>query len=90
MWCSCESSSSHGKGDGFRRSEEFALPCIHFYACIAVFASDEKLSEEFGFFIALQHELADNSLNQVITILGELHNVCKSWATCRQSPSRPR
>ena len=29
---------------------------------IAVFASNDRLSEEFGFFIALQHELTDNSL----------------------------
>ena len=63
MWCSC---ADRGDQQGC---------CFHFYACIAVFASDEKLSEEFGFFIALQHELADdNSMKQVITILGHDEN----------------
>ena len=57
MWCSCEgdlSSTSSG-----------AHACIHFFACVAVFASDDKLSEEFGFFIALQQELSDSPINQV-------------------------
>jgi hypothetical protein len=27
--------------------------CVHFYACICAFASDEKLSEEFAYYINL-------------------------------------
>lgn len=27
--------------------------CVHFYACICAFASDEKLSEEFSYYINL-------------------------------------
>ncbi len=48
MWCAC------AKGED---ESGTSAPCIHFYACVAVFASDEKLSEEFGFFVALQHEV---------------------------------
>ncbi len=68
MWCACANRDEGDEG-------ETAAPCIHFYACVAVFASDERLSEEFGFFVALQHELlADSSINQVITILGQDEN----------------
>ena len=72
MWCSCEKQNCDS-GSLLKKSDS---PCIHFWACIAVFASNDRLSEEFGFFIALQHELTDNSLtdnslNQVITLLGQ-------------------
>ena len=81
MWCDCDKRS----GD----HSPVTNSCIHFYSCIAVFASDEKLSEEFGFFIALQEEMTtmaeaaaveeaanDTSLNQFITILGNWEHVC--------------
>lgn len=29
--------------------------CVHFYACICAFASDEKLAEEFEYYINLDH-----------------------------------
>ena len=31
--------------------EDSAKRCVHFYACICAFASDEKLSKEFAPFI---------------------------------------
>lgn len=32
-----------------------AKRCVHFYACICAFASDPKLSEEFSYYINLDH-----------------------------------
>lgn len=63
MSCSCQRTGGV--------SNNFGVPCIHFYACVAVFASDEKLSEEFSFFITLQQDLAASPINQIITILGQ-------------------
>ena len=50
--------------------------CIHFYSCVCAFASDEKLAEEFRYYIQLDGELSARSEaagltdNQVIAILG--------------------
>lgn len=35
-----------GSDDMFKR-------CVHFYACVCAFASDEKLQEEFAFYLDL-------------------------------------
>ena len=35
-----------GNDDIFKR-------CVHFYACVCAFASDEKLQEEFAFYLDL-------------------------------------
>ena len=35
-----------GKEDIYRR-------CVHFYACVCAFASDEKLLQEFSYYIDL-------------------------------------
>ena len=32
--------------------------CVHFYACVCAFASDEKLQEEFSFFTNLDMSMA--------------------------------
>ncbi len=75
MWCACQKDIRQ-----HQQSSSGSPPCIHFYACVAVFASDDKLSEEFGFFVALQQQEllfpavvdgGDGSLSQVITILGQ-------------------
>lgn len=42
------------QGQGFRNRSDDMFPdrrCLHYYACVAAFASDEKLSEEFSSFI---------------------------------------
>ncbi|XP_014678533.1 PREDICTED: LOW QUALITY PROTEIN: uncharacterized protein C2orf42-like, partial [Priapulus caudatus] len=41
--------------------------CVHFYACICAFASDDKLAEEFAFYINL-----DRSTASLVTILTEV------------------
>lgn len=33
------------------RSEDSDRRCLHYYACVAAFASDEKLCEEFSSFV---------------------------------------
>lgn len=54
--------------------------CIHFLSCIAVFASDERLSDEFGFLIEMHQQMAAveqraNS-NQVESHLYKLYGQC--------------
>lgn len=34
-------------------SDEYQKRCVHFYACVCAFASDDKLQEEFAFFTNL-------------------------------------
>jgi len=64
MSCSCEDADQG--------------PCLHFYACAAVFASDPALADEFAFFVGLQqHRLppaADDIGGHLITILGQDEN----------------
>jgi len=33
--------------------EELLKRCVHFYACVCAFSSDEKLTEEFEYYINL-------------------------------------
>ena len=35
--------------------EEPLKRCVHFYACICAFASDDKLAEEFSYYINLDN-----------------------------------
>ncbi|XP_005988270.1 uncharacterized protein C2orf42 homolog [Latimeria chalumnae] len=46
--CSCQALKL---GKTIASKEEAAQRCIHFYACICAFASDEKLAQEFSSFI---------------------------------------
>ena len=47
MYCECD------------RDPAAVSPCIHFFSCIAVFASDERLSAEFSNFIECVHSLPE-------------------------------
>ena len=38
--------------------EDVNKRCVHFYACICAFASDEKLAEEFSHYINMDQSLA--------------------------------
>ncbi|KAM7368694.1 hypothetical protein PAMP_013006 [Pampus punctatissimus] len=57
--CACQVSSRRGKpgADGTGGSNNTppssgtSQPCLHFYACVCAFASDEKLASEFAAFI---------------------------------------
>ncbi|KAK3595314.1 hypothetical protein CHS0354_004467 [Potamilus streckersoni] len=65
--CSCKSfraaKSASTKEDLFKR-------CVHFYACICAFASDEKLAEEFSYYINLDINVASppSPETQLVTI----------------------
>ncbi|XP_027602486.1 uncharacterized protein C2orf42 homolog isoform X2 [Pipra filicauda] len=54
--CACRSPrAGHGKGEEEEEEEEEEVPptrCIHFFACICAFASDESLAQEFAEFLA--------------------------------------
>jgi hypothetical protein len=66
MMCSCMTPESASMA-----------PCAHYYYCMAVFASEEKLSKEFAYFLAHQHEhllASGSSMNHVITVLGQDEN----------------
>lgn len=60
-FCSCSAfkglAKTEDKADVAQSSQNNR--CVHFYACICAFASDEKLSEEFGYYINLDQ----NDLN---------------------------
>lgn len=47
MYCECD------------RDPAALSPCIHFFSCIAVFASDERLSAEFSNFIECVNSLPE-------------------------------
>jgi hypothetical protein len=41
---------------GVPKVDESQKRCVHFYACICAFASDDKLHEEFGYYISLDSQ----------------------------------
>ncbi|XP_040915725.1 uncharacterized protein C2orf42 homolog isoform X2 [Toxotes jaculatrix] len=53
--CACQVSGRRNKpgtdGAGGATSSAAPQPCLHFYACVCAFASDEKLASEFAAFI---------------------------------------
>ncbi|XP_023213638.1 uncharacterized protein C2orf42 homolog [Centruroides sculpturatus] len=55
--------------------DEVQKRCVHFYACICAFASDEKLSKEFAFFINLESNIAPE--NKLIAIFNDTQDQCK-------------
>ncbi|XP_051896731.1 uncharacterized protein C2orf42 homolog isoform X2 [Pristis pectinata] len=66
FYCSCQafkaSKSSTSK-------EETPKHCIHFYACVCAFASDEKLGQEFSYFINFDSAgLQPNSERRLLAI----------------------
>ncbi|KAJ1525258.1 hypothetical protein ONE63_010082 [Megalurothrips usitatus] len=47
-FCSCPEFKGHGKDD-----ISIVKRCVHFYACVCAFVSDEKLSEEFAYYVEM-------------------------------------
>ncbi|XP_063228338.1 uncharacterized protein C2orf42 [Bacillus rossius redtenbacheri] len=52
-FCSCTAFKGQVKHASNREDGNFKK-CVHFYACIAAFAGDPKLSEEFSFYLSLE------------------------------------
>lgn len=67
--CSCKSlkgAKTPGSEDAFKR-------CVHFYSCVCAFASDEKLQEEFSFYIEL--DATNNSYSEMIEEITDKHEM---------------
>ena len=47
-----------------REPEWILKRCIHFYSCVCAFASDEKLAEEFKYYIQLDGFLTERGANE--------------------------
>jgi hypothetical protein len=50
-------------GKSSTKEETYSRRCLHYYACICAFASDDKLSQEFGYYINLetQSDISEHS-----------------------------
>lgn len=62
-FCSCTTFKGTVKGTATGDKMDSTLStqpkrCVHFYACVCAFASDPKLSEEFGYYINLDQTLS--------------------------------
>lgn len=62
--CTCRAykggSKTQGNDDTFKR-------CVHFYACVCAFASDEKLQEEFAFYLDLNVTSPTTTNSDILT-----------------------
>ncbi|XP_064631260.1 uncharacterized protein C2orf42-like isoform X2 [Lineus longissimus] len=54
--CSCRAFKASKTGTGVPKVDESQKRCVHFYACICAFASDDKLHDEFGYYINLDSQ----------------------------------
>ncbi|XP_054612889.1 uncharacterized protein C2orf42 homolog isoform X2 [Dunckerocampus dactyliophorus] len=65
--CGCQGGGRRGRADGAEPGGGLSEPCLHFYACVCAFASDEKLAAEFAAFInSLSNGVLPNSTCRVI------------------------
>jgi len=88
FFCTCSTfrgeEGQSGWSQGVRRREQAwkLRRCKHFYSCLAAFASDSKLAEEFKVYLSLDREIRERNSeqeqhqgnNQVIAILGHDEN----------------
>ncbi|GCB63038.1 hypothetical protein scyTo_0011558 [Scyliorhinus torazame] len=66
FYCSCQAFKASKPGS---IKEESPKRCIHFYACVCAFASDEKLGQEFSYFINFHSTgLQANTETQLLAI----------------------
>nr|CAD7462620.1 unnamed protein product [Timema tahoe] len=78
FFCSCTAFKGQVKHATNKDDPNFKK-CLHFYSCIAAFASDLKLSEEFAYYIDLEmlnmdpllSVTRDNTRTQLVAILSE-------------------
>lgn len=63
--CSCKAFKNHKIGVA---KEDSPKRCVHFYACICAFASDEKLAEEFAYYINIDSAATPVPEHNLITI----------------------
>ncbi|GAB6023318.1 hypothetical protein CHUAL_008121 [Chamberlinius hualienensis] len=59
FYCSCRSLKTDHEGT--IRKREMKKRCVHFYACICAFASNEKLAEEFSYYVKMESNISPES-----------------------------
>ncbi|XP_073906003.1 uncharacterized protein C2orf42 homolog isoform X2 [Castor canadensis] len=78
FFCSCQSLKSH-KSSASR--DEAAQRCIHFFACICAFASDETLAQEFSDFLNFDSSgLKETIMPQLSCHSESTESACESTA----------
>lgn len=65
--------------------------CVHFYACVCAFASNEKLAEEFSYYINMDAlgVMADSRLMTVYQIPEQDQSLCEVDLMCDDLPVSP-
>nr|XP_004668374.1 uncharacterized protein C2orf42 homolog isoform X2 [Jaculus jaculus] len=82
FFCSCQTLKSH-KSNNLKA--EAASRCIHFFACLCAFASDETLAQEFSDFLNFDA----NGLKEIIVPHVGYHSE-STLSTCESTASKPR
>ncbi|KAM4803631.1 uncharacterized protein C2orf42 homolog isoform X3 [Urocitellus parryii] len=82
FFCSCQTLKSHKSSSS---KEEAAQRCIHFFACICAFASDETLAQEFSDFLNFD----SSGLKEIIVPQIGCHSE-SSVSACESTASKPK
>ncbi|XP_064428437.1 uncharacterized protein C2orf42 homolog isoform X2 [Mirounga angustirostris] len=82
FFCSCQALKSHKSNAS---KDEVAQRCIHFFACICAFASDETLAQEFSDFLNFD----SSGLKEVIVPQLGCHSESTVTA-CESTASKPK
>uniref|UniRef100_A0A8C9D614 Chromosome 2 open reading frame 42 n=1 Tax=Panthera leo TaxID=9689 RepID=A0A8C9D614_PANLE len=82
FFCSCQALKSHKSNAS---KDEVAQRCIHFFACICAFASDETLAQEFSDFLNFD----SSGLKEVIVPQLGCHSE-STVSACESTASKPK
>uniref|UniRef100_A0A9L0SS78 Chromosome 15 C2orf42 homolog n=1 Tax=Equus caballus TaxID=9796 RepID=A0A9L0SS78_HORSE len=82
FFCSCQTLKSHKSNAS---KEEAAQRCIHFFACICAFASDETLAQEFSDFLNFD----SSGLKEMIVPQLSCHSE-STVSACESTASKPK
>ncbi|XP_045436826.1 uncharacterized protein C2orf42 homolog isoform X3 [Pipistrellus kuhlii] len=80
FFCSCQTLKSHKSNAS---KDEAAQRCIHFFACICAFASDETLAQEFSDFLNFD----SSGLKEIIVPQLDCHSE-STVSACESTPSK--
>ncbi|XP_060043137.1 uncharacterized protein C2orf42 homolog isoform X2 [Erinaceus europaeus] len=82
FFCSCQTLKSHKSNAS---NNEAAQRCIHFFACICAFASDETLAQEFSDFLNFD----SSGLKEIVVPQLDCHSE-STVSTCESSASKSK
>ncbi|XP_071077640.1 uncharacterized protein C2orf42 homolog isoform X2 [Desmodus rotundus] len=82
FFCSCQTLKSHKSNAS---KDEAAQRCIHFFACICAFASDETLAQEFSDFLNFD----SSGLKEIIVPQMGCHSE-STISACESTPSKAK